>query len=270
MRILIGTSGFSYDDWRGTFYDPKLPKNKMLEAYAEVFTALELNVTYYRTPSARTARSIVERADGRLSFAIKAPGDTTHRGRLDRETIEPFQYFLEPFVESGTLAAILFQFPSSFQRNNNTEGFIDRAREIYSGAPMVVELRNPTWDSVEVDEALAERGISRAALDQPRVHGVSERERVAVTGPVAYFRFHGRNAEDWYVAEDSHARYRYRYCREELEPWVPRIQRASEKARTTMAFFNNHPDGNAPKDAEALAGMLNAPLRGGGYKDLFS
>src|SRR5690606_17229011 len=75
--ILIGTSGFSYDDWRGRWYPPNLPKAKMLDAYADVFNALEINATYYRTPTPSTAQRMIDIAAGRLQFAIKAPGALT-------------------------------------------------------------------------------------------------------------------------------------------------------------------------------------------------
>ncbi|MCB2156472.1 DUF72 domain-containing protein [bacterium] len=269
-RILIGTSGFSYDDWKGTWYPPDLSKKDMLGFYSDVFDALELNVTYYRTPPPRSAESILEKSKRRLAFSIKAPGELTHRREIGRSVIEPFRDFLQPFRETGTLSALLFQFPYAFHASPATWDFLSRIRDAFPDDPIVVEMRHNSWDNARADVQLSALQFSRAILDQPDVSKLSASARESVTGPIAYFRFHGRNRDAWFQHEEMSDRYRYDYSKKELEEWVPRVRESSEKAQSTMVFFNNHPDGNAPKDAEDLAGLLGQPLRGSGYSDLFS
>lgn len=271
--ILLGTSGFSYDDWKGRWYPPGLAKAKMLDYYASVFDALEINATYYRTPGIATAQSMVKRAAGRLVFAIKAPGDVTHKRKIDEGIILPYRRFLEPLIESTTLAAVLLQFPNSFKSSPESWNHLQRTSTALAGLPLVAELRHSSFDSEESDGRLEEMGYSRSAVDQPHLKGMSESARVSVTGPIAYFRFHGRNYQQWYAHNHASDRYRYEYTQDELEPWVPRIRNASARAQTTMAFFNNHPDGGAPQNAEMMATLLDVPLRGSGYKasgDLFA
>lgn len=267
--IHIGTSGFSYDDWVGTWYPSGLPKSRMLDYYAGIFTALEVNATYYRTPPRKSAEGMVRAAAGRLRFAVKAPGALTHERRLGEEVVPPFRRFLEPFEESGCLAAVLLQFPNAFRAAPEATDFLAHAIAALSPLPQVVEMRHASWDGADSDARLADWNLSRAILDQPRLRGLSEAARIVYTGPIAYYRFHGRNAESWYAgSEGGSARYRYRYLEEELTPWVPLIREGSAKSESTLVFFNNHPDGAAPHDAQLLARKLGVDL-GRGEADLF-
>ena len=266
--ILVGCSGFSYDDWRGALYPPRLGRARMLEAYAEVFPALEINSSYYRTPPPSTAQSLVRRAEGRLQFAVKAPGDLTHRRLLETGIVEPFRRFLEPFAAEGVLAAVLLQFPGAFQASPANEEFLARASDALRGLPLALELRHASWDARDPAPAL---GACRVQVDQPALPGLaaSLAPRTA-SGGLAYLRFHGRNAGDWFSQRHPHDRYRYRYPAGEIAVLAQATLRASQGAQTTLAFFNNHPDGAAPLDAKAFAAELGLPLKGTGYRDLFS
>jgi uncharacterized protein YecE (DUF72 family) len=134
-----------------------------------------------------------------------------------------------------------------------------------------VELRHASWDTPEADAYLRDQGVSRVAVDQPDLRGLSQSRRLALTGPLAYFRYHGRNASAWYGDERSagDARYRYRYTAEELHPWIPTVRDSSEKATTTLAFFNNHPEGNAVLDAMNFSMLLGHPRELPRENDLF-
>lgn len=274
MAILVGCSGFRYDDWRGAFYPPSLPAARMLEAYAEVFPALEVNATYYRTPPPSAGASMVRRAAGRLQFALKGPGELTHRRQLHAGVVEPFLRFAEPFAEAGVLLAVLLQFPGGFRPGGSSMDFLARALDEFRGLPCVAELRHASWDAPGARAALAAMGANRAHVDQPGLDQLSASPPVdeQVHPRLAYFRFHGRNSPRWFANDDAdrHARYRYRYGAEELQGLAHRVAAASDRAQTTAAFFNNHPDGAAPNNAESFAALAGAPLRGSGYRDLFS
>lgn len=269
--ILIGTSGFSYDDWRGVFYPPGLARAHMLDYYAGVFPALEINATYYRTPNRKTAESMVERAAGRLEFSIKAPGALTHEGNLGDAVLLPWSDFLQPFAESGRLAAILLQFPAAFRASDTTWRFLERLCARLGPLPLVVELRHDSWDAAPALRRLTDWQLSRAMVDQPRLPGLSHSGPTPRTGPIAYLRLHGRNAESWYAgdAESSSARYFYQYRIEELEPWASAMNEAAAGAKTALAFFNNHPQGNAAANATQFASLLGLPHGSAGQGDLF-
>lgn len=268
--IRIGTSGWSYADWRGAWYPPGLPSARMLAFYATVFDAVEVNATYYRVPGRKSAEGMVRESAGRLHFAIKAPGDVTHGLRMDEEALTPWRRFLEPFVEHGCLGAVLLQFPQRFHAGVETMRHLRALCGRLGGLPVVVEMRHRSWDGAEARRLLGEQGVSRALVDQPDLRGLSRAGGEAGHGAIGYVRFHGRNAGAWYAEGSAHERYRYSYSREELQEWVPIVKESAAKATSTFAFFNNHPDGNAPRDAETFAALLGQPPRGTGYRDLFS
>jgi uncharacterized protein YecE (DUF72 family) len=241
----------------------------MLDAYADVFDALEINATYYRTPPVATAQRMVDIAAGRLRFAIKVPGALTHERKLDAATLDPYLAFLAPFRESATLEALLLQFPNAFHFSEPCIQFLAHAADLLWPHPLVIEMRHQSWDTGTADSEIASLGYSRCAVDQPPLKGLSQSQRWSMTGPIAYLRLHGRNAAQWYDEQNPRDRYRYTYSDAELDEWVAPIQQAREKATSTLVFFNNHPDGGAAWNAETMAAKLGVPLRGSGYRDLF-
>ncbi|MEQ8820244.1 MAG: DUF72 domain-containing protein [Sumerlaeia bacterium] len=267
--ILMGTSGFSYEDWRGPFYPAGLGKNRMLDAYAEVFPAVEINATYYRTPGQRTAEGLVERAAGRLRFAIKAPGDLTHKRRLDAETLVPYRRFLEPFRQAECLDAILFQFPNALRNSAPSREFLRHVHQEFGDLPLAFEFRHESWDHDDVDDQLRTWAVSRVGVDQPDLPGLSRSRRFVRTAPLAYVRFHGRNAADWYGPDSGMNRYTYTYNQEELFETAAPIKAMAEKAQSTFVFFNNHPEGGAPQNALLLGQLLGLPRRHSEQTDLF-
>lgn len=254
--VLVGTSGFSYDDWIGTWYPAGMPKGEMLAFYAARFGALEINASYYRVPPPRTAHSMIARAGGRLRFAVKAPGSMTHRRELSATESDAFRRFLEPFTEAQTLAAVLFQFPAGFQHATAAVRHLHALGRAFADYATAVELRSGTWDAPEAATAASELFTTRVVVDQPHRPELSAPGRIAPPGPLAYLRFHGRNAETWYDPDDAHQRYRYRYGETGVRELTALVSNAAEGAQTTLAFFNNHPDGHAPHDAAALAESL--------------
>jgi len=265
--IRVGTSGFSYDDWRGVLYPEGTPKSGMLAHYATVFDSLEINATYYGTPSKASARTMLERAHGRVVFAIKAPGAMTHQGDLSREVLLPWLAFLEPFQDAEMLAAVLVQFPARFHETQGAWEFLARVRSALKGCPLVFEFRHATWDTEDVARRLTDQQISRSWVDQPGIKGLSQSGIERLTGDIAYIRFHGRNAADWYGEVENSDRYLYKYADQELLPFVGPLKQVAARAKTTLAFFNNHPKGNAVNDAKTFSRMLGLEERGQG--DLF-
>ena len=115
-EILIGTSGFYYEDWVGPFYPPAMAKKDFLAFYSEAFSVLELNFTYYRLPKASQAEQMIDRSGGGLTFVVKAHRGLTHEisDISLKETLSLFLEGISPFMEKGSLGAVLLQFPQSF------------------------------------------------------------------------------------------------------------------------------------------------------------
>lgn len=255
MGIHVGTSGFQYEDWRGALYGTDLPKARFLEAYAAEFDAVELNYTYYRMPARKTLASMVRRTSGRLGFAVKLHGSMTHERDAPAEAYDEFRDAVAPLAQAGVLIALLGQFPQSLHPDRAARDHLETIRRRFDGLPLVFEYRNRRWIRDEIRRWMRSLGVGYCCVDQPSLPSLVP-PVVWVTSPVAYFRFHGRNADKWYEHDDPAERYDYRYCTAELSEWAGRITTASEKADDTAIFFNNHFRGNAVHNARELRGLL--------------
>jgi len=265
--VLIGTSGYSYPDWKGPFYPAGLSDREMLPFYARRFPAVEINYTYYRMPSARTMAAIVAKAP-ELSFAVKLTGSITHEGKFSPRDADQFRDGVAPMVEAGVLGCLLAQFPWSFKYSQAALDFIGELAERLADLNLVAEFREAGWAVGGVYEALAALGLGFCNVDEPRLRGLMP-PTDAVTSKIAYFRFHGRNAKNWWKHAEAAQRYNYLYSKQELEEWVPTIKKAAAKADKTYVFMNNHPLGQAVTNAQMLMEMLGIPFDGAGDAALF-
>jgi uncharacterized protein YecE (DUF72 family) len=251
--IRIGTSGFSYDDWVGIVYPDGLPQRDWLSFYAREFSTLELNVTYYRIPAERTVESWVKRTPDDFLFSVKAFQDLTH-GR-EAPDFQPFVLSLRPMLAAGKLGCVLAQFPQSFHPTLENRDYLKRLREGMGDIATVVEFRHIGWFNDETFDLLRSLNFGFCAVDEPRLPGLMP-PVAAATGPVAYVRFHGRNAAKWYAHEEAWQRYDYTYKPAELREWAPKIRQLNEEAPLTLVFFNNHYRGQSIKAAHDLQPML--------------
>jgi hypothetical protein len=120
--IRIGTSGYNYPEWRGNFYPEKFPSGKMLPQYAERFSTVEINYTFYRMPNAKTVAGWDAETPAGSSFTLKAPQRITHFARL-REIDEPLRYFLDTAARTGAEARPrALPAPAQFQEGPGTVG----------------------------------------------------------------------------------------------------------------------------------------------------
>jgi uncharacterized protein YecE (DUF72 family) len=206
----------------------------------------------------------------------EAPVD--ERGRVDRpsrefrgEIFRRFREALEPLRAAGKLGGILFQFPPYVVPKPASLDYLEWAREQIGGDDMLVEFRHRAWyEDDQRDETLAfleEHGMSHVVIDAPKVEAKNVPITVlAVTSPVTYVRFHGRNAETWNVRGRSAAeRFDYLYTEEELEEWVDPLRELAGQAEQAYVLFNNNNRSRvggrevaqAPTNAEALRRLLD-------------
>jgi uncharacterized protein YecE (DUF72 family) len=258
-KVLIGTSGYSYDDWRGRFYPQKLPKTELLAFYAGHFACCEINYTFYRPPDARTLEAMVRRSDGRVELVIKAPQLLTHeRAGREAEITRSLLAALRPVADAGVLGGVLLQFPFSFHETPANRAYLARLRELLPDVPLIVEVRNATWVSESTFDLLRRNHLAFCNVDEPRLKGLLPPLGV-VTAEPGYVRFHGRNAATWWQHEAAHERYDYRYSDAELAEWLPRLDAMQGRARRIYVFFNNHFESKAVDNARALQKLLAGP-----------
>ena len=254
-QVLVGCSGYSYPEWIGPFYPPGTPRSRLLDRYAEHFDVLEINYTYYRMPTASSMARMAQRTGGGLTFVVKANSALTHERVRDPAMVTRFTEALEPLREAGVLGAVLAQFPQSFHADRPSARYVNWLHEQMGDLPLVIELRNGGWARKEVYEWLRRKGIALCNVDQPRLPALFPVTSIA-TAPLAYIRFHGRNADSWYQPEDPGDRYAYRYDEAELLPWVERIRELIRRSSAIFILFNNHRDGFAPANARQFQTLL--------------
>ncbi|HHH42427.1 MAG TPA: DUF72 domain-containing protein [Chloroflexi bacterium] len=255
MSILIGTSGFSYKDWVGPVYPPDLPRADWLRFYAQEFPTCELNFTFYRIPSPRTLAQIADKVPQGFLFSVKAFQGITHEREEPEPLIRQLVEALVPLQEEGKFACVLVQFPYSFRPTPQSWDYLHRLREGFGDLPVVVEFRRREWIGERTFQELRALNFGFCCVDQPRLRGLIPPIAV-VTGPVAYVRFHGRNAAKWWQHEEAWERYDYNYSDEELMEWVPKLRQLDAEAPLTLVYMNNHWRGQAVGTARQLRRLL--------------
>jgi len=253
--IAIGTSGYSYNEWVGSFYPSGSKSEDFLPFYASEFSTVELNFSYYTMPTAEQLRRMVETAPS-LFYAIKAPGSLTHKVDPHKWQDDAKTYLtsLKPLLEAEKLEAVLFQFPFSFHYEADTRRHLASLLDCFVGIPCAVEFRNTDWSNNRVIDELKKRKIAYVSTDLPDLKGLPPVLDVN-TSNLAYFRLHGRNTEQWW-GSDSRSRYDYLYSDKELEGAAERIKRIIVKADKILVYFNNHARAQAVKNAATLKKLL--------------
>jgi uncharacterized protein YecE (DUF72 family) len=255
MSALIGTSGFSYDDWVGPVYPPDLPKGDWLRYYANEFPTCELNFTFYRIPTARTLNAIAEKVPTGFLFSVKAYRGITHEREDPRPQIEQFVSGLDPLIDAAKFACVLVQFPHSFHANPTNREYLKKLRGGFAELPVVVEFRSREWVTEETFAELRALRLGFCCVDQPQFRNLVPPVAVA-TGPVAYVRFHGRNYQKWWQHDEAWERYDYEYSDDELMEWVPKIEQLDAEAPLTLVYMNNHWRGQAVGTARQLRMLM--------------
>jgi len=121
--LYFGTSGFSYNDWVGAYYPPKMPRQEWLHYYAREFNALELNSSYYAIPQIATVKSMIAKTGDSFLFSVKANQEMTHTRQNENKAFVAFVQMLRPFIDAGKLGCVLAQFPYSFSYNRQNQDY---------------------------------------------------------------------------------------------------------------------------------------------------
>jgi uncharacterized protein YecE (DUF72 family) len=270
-ELYIGTSGWSYPGgegtWRGRFY----PRSKIDELgyYSRFFNTVELNSSFYKPPDPEHVRRWALKVPSGFLFTAKLWQKFTHPEMFQKATgteavisladVDLFKRSIEPLAGAGKLGALLAQFPPSFKDDNFNRQIIKAVIRAFGDYRLAIELRHRSWsDNPETAGLLTEGKAAWVQIDEPRFPSSIARE-LPLTSDIAYFRFHGRNAENWWQG-DSESRYRYLYSSDEIDELARRVEAARRKTRLTFAFFNNHWQGYAPRNAIGMIKALKQPV----------
>jgi uncharacterized protein YecE (DUF72 family) len=232
MAIRIGTSGYNYPEWRGSFYPEKFPASKMLPYYAGRFATVEINYTFYRMPSPRTIAGWDAETPAGFTFALKAPQRITHFARL-RNVDEPLGYFLEIARGLGPkLGPVLFQLPPNFPRDvERLSGLLER---LPAGLRAAFEFRHASWLAEDVYERLRAANAALCIADSETSH-----TPLVPTAGWGYLRL-----------RDSG------YSPADLDGWARTVRQTEGTWRDTFVYFKHEESGTGPAFARALADRL--------------
>lgn len=263
-RFLVGTAGWSYGDWAGRVYPDPPPRGfDGLRHLARFLDCIEINSTFYRVPSPRTAADWVRRTDGLPGFRFTAKVHRSFTHGDESETgpagVRAFLDALAPLRESGRLGTLLLQFPWSFRDSPDARRRLARLCELFSAERVAVEVRHASFASPDAEAFLAALGAGIAEVDMP-ASPTNLGPRRRVLGPFGYFRLHGRNAAAWFdPAAGRDRRFDYFYSGEEIDALAGRVRAAAPILPLVFVVTNNHFRGQGP--ANSL--MLRARLLGG-------
>ncbi len=185
---------------------------------------------------------------------------------VTRDDFDLFRQGIAPIAEGGRLAAILAQFPASFQADADTRAYLDWLLGGLSAYPVAVELRHRTWsdDAAGTRAILDAHGAAWTLIDEPKFR-TSIRQAAEATldtpAPLAYIRLHGRNAAAWWEHATADDRYNYLYTPDELRPFAEAARTAAGRKRVLM-YFNNHFSAKAVANAAVLKHDLGQLLPG--------
>lgn len=255
--IRIGPAGWSYKDWEGIVYPPHRGHFDELSYLASFFDTIEINSPFYRIPPPSHSKSWVRRVAHNPNFRFTTKifkGFTHENAELQPNDVDAFRAYLDPLADAGRLGAILLQFPWSFKDSPESREKLSALFRSFDGYPQALEVRHATFQNEEFITFLNEHGVSWVNVDQPLFHE-SVKPAATVTGPVAYARLHGRNYEKWFAHAESWERYNYVYSKEELEPWVARIEEMAQ-SKDAYVITNNHFRGQAIVNAVDLKEAL--------------
>lgn len=265
-ELLLGCSGWNYSDspdkggWVGIFYPDR--NTKRLRYYSQFFDTAEMDSIFYEKFYSHMTKGtfigMVKATPENFQFSVKVPEIITHRKRLEvgKGAITDFEIFLDktsPLKNSDKLGAILLQLPPSFTVNDfkNIERFLDK---LPSGYHYAVEFRHPSWKTEGPWDMLRHYNIAAVMTDSPAKENLEFLSEVTVTSADhSFIRFHGRNTK-------GHYWYDYLYSKEELRPWVEKIEEVKKQTKVLRAYFNNHYGGAAVINALQFKEMLGNKL----------
>jgi uncharacterized protein YecE (DUF72 family) len=232
--IRVGTSGYNYPEWKGSFYPSDLSAAKMLPYYAERFTTVEINYTFYRMPTEKTVTGWAAQTPEGFQFTLKAPKRITHIGKL-RATADSVRFFCETAQKLGPkLGVLLFQLAPSFKKDL---GVLDEFLEtLPAGTRAAFEFRHPSWDADDVYERLRRRNLALCVADSELAS-----TPVVITADYGYFRLRDEG-----------------YTEKDIARWAATIAEHGRRLRDVFVYFKHEDQGKGPEFAKLLVQKLAA------------
>jgi uncharacterized protein YecE (DUF72 family) len=237
--VLIGTSGWHYDSWRGPFFPKGLPIKNQLQYYASQFSTTELNGVFYRTPTPEAVKSWRYQTGNDFVFAWKASKFITHWKRLSQNSVSSLELLEHRLSLLGDKAGpILFQLPPNFAADaERLESFL---KLLSKKRRYCFEFRHPSWYAPRILKLLSARNISLCLSDHHDAPAPWKR-----TADFVYVRGHGPGG-----------RYKGHYRKDVLAGWTKRIKSWNRQGCDVFVYFDNDQKSAAPADAMQLKRLM--------------
>jgi uncharacterized protein YecE (DUF72 family) len=233
MQVFVGTSGYNYPEWRGTFYPEKFPTSKMLAYYAERFRTVEVNYTFYRMPTPALLEGWAKGTPEQFTFTLKAPRRITHDSKLQRCEELTQAFCRTASTLESKLGVLLFQLPPTFKRDDAVLGsFLELLPE---GTRAAFEFRHASWHDAAIFDLLRSRNIALCIADSEKMS-----TPVVTTADYGYFRLR----DEGYQTAD-------------LQRWATVIRGLSGLG-DAFVYFKHEEQGIGPEFATTLESMLGA------------
>ncbi|HXW06197.1 MAG TPA: DUF72 domain-containing protein [Vicinamibacterales bacterium] len=235
-RVFVGTSGYNYPEWRGTFYPEKLSTSGMLAYYADRFPTVEINYTFYRIPNERLLAGWAAQTPEHFTFTLKAPRRITHDSKLQRCEDLARTFCRTAATLGPRLAILLFQLPPTFRKDTGVlRSFVELLPE---GTRAAFEFRHASWFDDEVFGILGGRNVALCIADSEKMS-----TPVEVTADYAYFRLRDEG-----------------YQEADLGRWASTI-RTLPRAASAFVYFKHEEQGLGPAFAQRLIDALPEATR---------
>lgn len=234
MPYWIGTSGYNYPEWRGSFYPEKFPATKMLDYYAARFNTVEINYSFYRMPTEKQLAGWAATVPEAFRFTLKAPRRITHDSKLQNceETVAAFCAVARTL--GPKLGTLLFQLPPSFRKSVSVfERFLACVPD---GVRAAFEFRHASWHDEEVYAALRRRNLALCIADSDRMSTPA-----IVTADYGYFRLRDEGYQD-----------------ADLQQWSAQIAQLGSGWADVFVYFKHEEQGIGPAFASRLRELLAA------------
>lgn len=231
--VRVGTSGYNYPEWKGSFYPADLAAAKMLPYYAARFPTVEINYTFYRMPSEKLLAGWAAQVPKEFRFTLKAPRRITHDAKLANCESLTATFCLVAGTLQDQLGSLLFQLPPSLKKDlPRLDAFLDT---LPPKAPVAFEFRHPSWFDDDVFGRLNSRGRALCVADSEKLETPLE-----VTADFGYFRLR----DEGYQAAD-------------IEEWARKIDALRARCEDIYVYFKHEEKGIGAEFARQLMGHLD-------------
>ncbi len=235
-KYFLGCSGFYYNHWNGLFYPKLLSKTKWLQYYAQYFSTLEVNNTFYRYPSESMLKGWYDKTPKNFKFYLKANRVITHTRKFQNTQQNITNFYKLAHLLKEKLLCVLFQLPPFIHKNMELLQKIKS--QLDPEVINVLEFRHKSWWDSEVYDFMKQKDLVFCTVSASELP-----ETLVKTSPTVYMRFHGRDGL-----------YQQNYSYDELMDWARKIK--ASKAQSVFCYFNNDFNANAPRNCLTLRELL--------------